>query len=171
MKKNFVKVMATTFALSMALAFTGCGGKDNDNTPSSAAGNTEAATTETTAEQTAEQTTEANDEQTPLEQLLASPEADALVAQLSNDQSTMELVAENGNILVFRCTLNEQVDLSDAAVQEQVASTMLDGLESQSSLYTTMLSTLRSQIGQDDLALRIEYLNADGTEIVSKDFE
>lgn len=106
-----------------------------------------------------------------LEELVADPSMQEMAAQMSTDQYTAELLAENGNTLIYRFTLVEQLDLSDESISEVFIGALNGGLDSLASTYASILDTLRSELGMDDLIIRIEYLNADGTEILTRDFE
>ena len=106
-----------------------------------------------------------------LEELVADPSMQKMAEQMSTDQYTAELLAENGNILIYRFTLVEQLDLSDESTKEVFVDALNSGLDSFASTYETILNELRTELEMDDLVVRIEYFNADGSEIVTRDFE
>ena len=106
-----------------------------------------------------------------LEELVADPSMQQMAEQMSTDQYKAELLATNGNTLVYRFTLVEQLDLSDESVSEVFIGALNSGLDSLSSTYDSILDSLRTELGMDDLIIRIEYLNADGSEILTRDFE
>ena len=164
MKKNLLKLMALTFAVSLSLSFAGCGSKNAANTSIPA---------ETPETSTAESQTQESEETgaTKLEQWLAEPEAQQLAEESSDETYTVELLSENGNILVLRYTYTEQLDLSDDSVKQVVLEYIDSALDSNSVIFTTMLEALRTEIGMDDLALRIEFVNADDSVIGTKTFE
>ena len=192
MKKNLLKLMALTFAVSMSLSFAGCGSKNAAGT-SVPAETPEASTTEsqtqesenkelTDTENSESASTESGNPEagnqeseetgaTKLEQWLAEPEAQQLAEESSDDTYSVELLSENGNILVLRYVYTEQLDLSDDSVKQAVLEYIDSALDSNSVIFTTMLEALRTEIGMDDLALRIEFVNADDSEIASKSFE
>lgn len=122
-------------------------------------------------------TSEENDETgssgeaTVLEELVADPSMQQMAEQMSNNQYTAELLAENGNILIYRFTLVEQLDLSDESTKEVFVDALNSGLDSFATTYESILDSLRSELEMDDLVIRIEYFNADGSEILTRDFE
>lgn len=171
MRKNLLKMMALTFVLSLSLTFTGCGSKKDSSTPSTNAGNTttnsgapETKPAETTPAETTPADTTAS--MTPLEEFLSDPEAQSFADQYSTDEFTVELDSENGNILVFRFISNMQLDITDDIVAGMNA--QLDG---QADLMSSQGDIIASAIGADDLVIRFVYINADGTEFLTKDFE
>lgn len=181
MKKNFVKLLTLAFVASLSLTFAACGSKETSNdskTSGNGTVNTEntqpqstgAATTESKAEESAPAESQANG-LTPLEEFLATPEAQSYAEEFTDDTYAVELDSENGNILVFRFILKDQVDLSDSTIKDQFVAAMDQSLEAQSSTMSSMVAALASIIGEDDLVIRFQYLNADDSEIFVKDFE
>lgn len=176
MRKNLLKMTALTFVLALSLTFTGCGNKKDASTPSTNAGNTntnsvapETKPAETTpAETKPAETTPADTtaSMTPLEEFLSDPEAQAFADQYSTDEFAVELDSVDGNILVFRFICQEQLDVTDAIVAAMDA--QLDG---QADLMSSQVNILASAIGADDLVIRFVYINADGTEFLTKDFK
>ena len=106
-----------------------------------------------------------------LEELVADPSMQKMAEQMSTEQYTAELLAENGNILIYRFTLVEQLDLSDESTKKTFVDALNSGLDSFTSTYESIRDSLRSELEMDDLVIRIEYFNADGSEIVTRDFE
>lgn len=141
----------------------------SDNTGDSDADNGDDSDTADASEENNE--TGSSGEATVLEELVADPSMQQMAEQMSNDQYTAELLAENGNILIYRFTLVEQIDLSDESVSEVFVGALNSGLDSLTSTYDSILDSLRNELGMDDLIIRIEYLNADGNEILTRDFE
>lgn len=197
MKKNLLKLMALTFAVSLSLSFAGCGSKnaadtsvpaetpeasiaesqtqESENKELADTKNSESASTESGNQESGNQESGNQESEetgaTKLEQWLAEPEAQQLAEESSDETYTVELLAENGNILVLRYTYTEQLDLSDDSVKQVVLEYIDSALDSNSVIFTTMLEALRTEIGMDDLALQIEFVNADDSVIASKLFE
>lgn len=142
----------------------------NSDTKAQEAGNSDAKKQEAANQEAKSQKTEKTGS-TKLEQWLADPAAQQLAEESSDDAYKVELLSENGNILVLRYTYTEQLDLSDKSVKQVVLEYINTALDNNSFIFTSMLESLRTEIEMDDLALRIEFVNADGSEIASKTFE
>ena len=171
MRKNLLKMMALTFVLSLSLTFTGCGNKKDASTPSTNAGNTttNAATPETKPVETKPAETTPADttaSMTPLEEFLSDPEAQAFADQYSTDEFAVELDSVDGNILVFRFICQQQLDITD-----DIVAAMDAGLDGQADLMSSQVDIIESAIGAEDLVIRFVYINADGTEFLTKDFK
>ena len=106
-----------------------------------------------------------------LEEKLADPEIQSLVEQWNNDEFTVELLCENGNILIYHFELIEQMDLTDDKLRELVIATMESELDKVASSFYVILDFFREEFEIADLTLRIEYFNADGSEILTRIFE
>lgn len=103
---------------------------------------------------------------TALEQWLTSSEAQEVESLMSSDGIKVELLSESGNILIFRFTYEEALDVSNSELKP-----LLDeALNAQASLFTTQRDTLREELNMSDLKIRIVYCSSDGSEITSKDF-
>lgn len=185
MKKNLLKLLALTFVLALAMTFTGCGSRDDNasvprsettNTtpePSDPSSSDKTSDDESDAAKPSDSTDEtgSSEDVNMLEELVANPYMQQMAEQMSTDEYKAELLSENGNVLIYRYTLVEQLDLSDESINELFINTVNSGLDSLVSTYQSTLDELRSELGMDDLVIRIEYLNADGTVIFTRDFE
>lgn len=105
---------------------------------------------------------------TALEQMLADPSVQSQADALSGDGFKVEMLSENGNVLIYRYTFEDAnaVDVSDPSVKEVLD----DGLDAQASVFTQTRDSLRSELKMNDLTVRVEYCGADGTVITSRDF-
>lgn len=83
---------------------------------------------------------------------------------------TMDIYAD-GNTLVYACTYDEMLDLSDESVKQSVVDALAAGCADLTDTYTEIVTALREVINGDDIKVRVTYNNADGSEIYSCEFE
>lgn len=95
---------------------------------------------------------------------------DEMLTSLDGSGVSMKIYAE-GNTLVYECTFDEQLDLSDETAKATIVEALKSGCESQSSTFEGVLNDLKTEIKADDVKVHIVYNNADGSEIYSCDFE
>ena len=186
MKKNVLKVMTMACVLSLSLAFTACGSKDSGADAGQDA-NAGAAQQEQNVDDSGAdvaapgadadgadvaQPDDNGSGQTPLEEMLADPAAQAQLeeAMSSQDGMTVEVKVENGNILVYRFILDENPLEGTDLSEEDFTSSMEDGIDAVASTFESLADSLRSELGMSDMVMRIEYCYPDGSEIVSRDF-
>ncbi len=177
MKKNLLKVMAMSCALSLTLAFTGCGSDAGSSSEAGGANSSEAQVESSSeasvpAESSADASeAEESSEAISLADFLNSDEIKEATESASSDEYTCTMYADGDNVMVMSYTFTQQLDLSNASVKDQMAQTIDDGLEAQASVFTELRDTYREELSIPNMVLRIEYLNNDGTEIFTKDFE
>lgn len=86
------------------------------------------------------------------------------LASMSSDEFSVSVSAE-GNTLVYNLTFTEMIDLSDETLKTTLVSALEAGMDEQRSTFEGLAELLRTQIQSSDVAIRIVYSNADGSEI------
>lgn len=86
-----------------------------------------------------------------------------------NGVATMTAEAEGEDVLIFKYTYKEQYDLSDKAVKKALDEYFDKEMKTKASSFNTMLKGAELATGKDLKKLVIEYDNADGSVIFSKD--
>ncbi|NLL78225.1 MAG: DUF4854 domain-containing protein [Clostridiales bacterium] len=99
-------------------------------------------------------------------------EIQAMVKTMSDSQSDMSiaLVAVDDKTVSFQFTFADQLDIPDEDTKAMIVEAFDQQIAAQESVFTEMRDQLVKDTKIDDVVLRIEYLNADGSEIYSKDF-
>lgn len=183
MKKNLSNLLAVSLVAAMAFTFTGCGAK-KEAPAETAAVSTEAATEEAVTEEAAteeaateevvteEATTEESSGADTLKAFVETPEIQEAMASVSESQDDMsiELKVEGDDTVVMSLSYKEQLDLSDESSKEIMLSVFESQMAAQESMFTEMRDQIVEETGMDDVIVRIEYLNADGSEIYSQEY-
>ena len=91
------------------------------------------------------------------------------LAAMSNDEFSVAVSAE-GNTLIYNFTFSEAIDLSDESLRASVVSAFESGMEQQRSVFEGLADQIRAQVQGDDVAIRVVYNNADGSEIYAATF-
>lgn len=99
-------------------------------------------------------------------------EMQQVVKTMSDSQSDMSiaLIAVDDKTVSFQFTFTEQLDIPDEATQDLLVDTFDQQMAAQESVFIEMRDQLVKDTKIDDVVLRIEYLNADGSVIYSKDY-
>lgn len=95
---------------------------------------------------------------------------DAVNAQADTNGCTVEVVVEDSNVLVFRYTLTEEFDTSDTEAMDYLTSLYDENFEAYSSTFTDMSNQITDETSTENVVLRLEAVNPDGTLLYSKDF-
>lgn len=95
---------------------------------------------------------------------------DAVNAQADTNGCTVEVVVEDGNALVFRYTLTETFDTSDAEAMDYLTSIYDTYFDSYSATFTEVAEQLANETSTENIVLRLEAVNPDGTLLYSRDF-
>lgn len=96
-------------------------------------------------------------------------ENQALVSSMSTSEMAIFLVAPNSKTVSFQFKFKQQIDLSGVGQAE--INQMLDTeFNAQIGIFAEMRDVIADDTQIDDVVLRIEYLNADGSLIYSRDF-
>ena len=103
---------------------------------------------------------------------VAQKEVQTMVQTMSDSQTDMSiaLVAVDDKTVSFQFTFAEQLDIPDDATKALITETFDQQIAAQESVFTEMRDQLVKDTKIEDVVLRIEYLNADGSEIYAKDF-
>lgn len=95
---------------------------------------------------------------------------DAVNAQADTNGCTVEVVVEDSNVLVFRYILTEAFDTSDTEAMDYLTSLYDENFEAYSSTFTEMSNQIADETSTENVVLRLEAVNPDGTLLYSKDF-
>ena len=105
---------------------------------------------------------------------LADPDVkasiDAEVENKTDDSMTIKVYAD-GNALVYEYQFTDEYDLSDDATKQSVQDALKEGCEENASTFENIADTLESEVGLSGVHVRLVYLNGDGSEIYTHDFE
>lgn len=105
---------------------------------------------------------------------LADPDVkasiDAEVENQTDDSMTIKVYAV-GNALVYEYQFTDEYDLSDEAEKQSVQDALKEGCEENASTFEDIADTLESEVGLSGVHVRLVYLNGDGSEIYTHDFE
>lgn len=105
---------------------------------------------------------------------LADPDVkasiDAEIEAQTDDSMTIKVYAD-GNALVYEYQFTDEYDLSDDATKQSVQDALKEGCEENASTFEDIADTLESEVGLSGVHVRLVYLNGDGSEIYTHDFE
>ena len=105
---------------------------------------------------------------------LADPDVkasiDAEIENQTDDSMTIKVYAD-GNALVYEYQFTDEYDLSDEAEKQSVQDALKEGCEENASTFENIADTLESEVGLSGVHVRLVYLNGDGSEIYTHDFE
>lgn len=105
---------------------------------------------------------------------LADPDVkasiDAEIENQTDDSMTIKVYAD-GNALVYEYQFTDEYDLSDDATKQSVQDALKEGCEENASTFEDIANTLESEVGLSGVHVRLVYLNGDGSEIYTHDFE
>lgn len=77
----------------------------------------------------------------------------------------------DGNALVYEYQFTDEYDLSDEDIKQSVLDALKEGCEENASTFEDIADTLESEVGLSGVHVRLVYLNGDGSEIYTHDFE
>lgn len=105
---------------------------------------------------------------------LADPDVkasiDAEIENQTDDSMTIKVYAD-GNALVYEYQFTDEYDLSDEAEKQSVQDALKEGCEENASTFEDIADTIESEVGLSGVHVRLVYLNGDGSEIYTHDFE
>ena len=73
--------------------------------------------------------------------------------------------------LVYEYQFTDEYDLSDEDIKQSVLDALKEGCEENASTFEDIADTLESEVGLSGVHVRLVYLNGDGSEIYTHDFE
>ena len=88
----------------------------------------------------------------------------------TDDSMTIKVYAD-GNALVYEYQFTDEYDLSDEDIKQSVLDALKEGCEENASTFEDIADTLESEVGLSGVHVRLVYLNGDGSEIYTHDFE
>lgn len=95
---------------------------------------------------------------------------DAEIENQTDDSMTIKVYAD-GNALVYEYQFTDEYDLSDEDIKQSVLDALKEGCEENASTFEDIADTLESEVGLSGVHVRLVYLNGDGSEIYTHDFE
>lgn len=95
---------------------------------------------------------------------------DSDIAAQSDDSMTIKVYAD-GNALVYEYRYKDEYDLSDEATKQSMQDALKEGCEENAETFENIADTLESEVGLSGVHVRLIYLNGDGSEIYTHDFE
>ena len=105
---------------------------------------------------------------------LADPDVkasiDAEIEAQTDDSMTIKVYADD-NALVYEYQFTDEYDLSDEAEKQSVQDALKEGCEENASTFEDIADTIESEVGLSGVHVRLVYLNGDGSEIYTHDFE
>lgn len=105
---------------------------------------------------------------------LADPDVkasiDAEIENQTDDSMTIKVYADS-NALVYEYQFTDEYDLSDEDIKQSVLDALKEGCEENASTFEDIADTLESEVGLSGVHVRLVYLNGDGSEIYTHDFE
>lgn len=99
-----------------------------------------------------------------------SAESSSSSKAASDDSMTIKVYAD-GNALVYEYQFTDEYDLSDEDIKQSVLDALKEGCEENASTFEDIADTLESEVGLSGVHVRLVYLNGDGSEIYTHDFE
>lgn len=189
MKKRICMLMTAVMVVSV-LALAGCGGGSKPaetKAPQATEAVTEAAaetvkdeTAENVSEEVAESVSvEPSEEASPLiadyttiKEYLEDPEVKPQIEEIektnSNDQITMEVLAEGDNTLFYKCTFKEQYDAETAdSIAQNLEAAMDDSMEAQ---MLDVKKTIEDASHITGLQIKMAYYLPDGTLLAERTY-
>ena len=95
---------------------------------------------------------------------------DAEIENQTDDSMTIKVYAD-GNALVYEYQFTDEYDLSDEDIKQSVLDALKECCEENASTFEDIADTLESEVGLSGVHVRLVYLNGDGSEIYTHDFE
>lgn len=71
----------------------------------------------------------------------------------------------------YEYQFTDEYDLSDEDIKQSVLDALKEGCEENASTFEDIADTLESEVGLSGVHVRLVYLNGDGSEIYTHDFE
>lgn len=194
MKKKIVNViLSVAVVTSMIFSVTACGSKsettsaevvaddvvdeseaaESEAVESTVAEDTEEADTEevtteesSTEDADAEETDTDDEDVTSLDAWVNSEEADYIVEYMNEGLDGQSIAFEaDGDVLSMVFTLDETLEIVDG-----VEDAMSSLFEAQKEVFEEIRDQLIDETGNDNISVRVVYINGDGTEIFSTEF-
>lgn len=173
MKKKIVNlVLSAAVITSMMFAMTACGSKDEPAADTSASRTTveDTATPASTAEAAKED--EKKEEESKgmslqewLDQGSNASDMDSVVKELSSDELAVSYKVD-GDTFVLVYTFSDTVEIDDAG-----KASMESEFEAQSAVFENMRDALIEETDNQNIKIRMEYINGDGSELFTYEFE
>lgn len=174
MKKKLVNmVVSAAVVTAMMFSVTACGSKAQDTgadvqsevQTSEAADETSTVANETTAVADEAANDDASDLPT-LEEWINSEDAVSAVNLLNQELegSGMQMAFKaDGDTFTISCQFSEEVSFEDEGALEEY-------FDQSSGMFASMGEDLRNRTSNSNVIVRVEYINADGSELYSKEF-
>lgn len=150
-------------------------GGNTSSTSAESSSSSEAASENSTASSESESSASTGEAMfASLADYLADPDVkasiDAEIENQTDDSMTIKVYAD-GNALVYEYQFTDEYDLSDEDIKQSVLDALKEGCEENASTFEDIADTLESEVGLSGVHVRLVYLNGDGSEIYTHDFE
>lgn len=98
-------------------------------------------------------------------------EVQSLVTEMSTPELKINVVAVDDKTVSFQFKFTDQLPIENDEDKATIGAMFDEQITAQESVFTDMRKSLVSDTKIDDVVLRIEYLNADGSDIYTRDFK
>ena len=110
-----------------------------------------------------------------LEEYLSDPETaqqvnEEVASMVSEDAGLSIEVAAEENVLIYRCTMDTQVELTDESIRRMWVNSVIESCAEEQSTYEDIGQQLTSELNLEEVTVRLEYYNADGSELLIYDY-
>ena len=171
MKKLFTSLLALALSAVMLLSLAACGDEaDTASTDTASSSSTQTVSQEESGDgevSSESNGTTASGKFATIEDYINSEEMkaelDSMIDMMEGLGMKIEVLGD-GDKLIYRYTYNEQMPA------DTLADTLLASLDAQASTFESVASSLKLLVEVEDPIVVVEYYNADGTEICSKEF-
>lgn len=169
------KTLLTLSALAGCTSAKTIVGGNTSSTSAESSSSSEAASEDSTASSESESSASTGEAMfASLADYLADPDVkasiDAEIENQTDDSMTIKVYAD-GNALVYEYQFTDEYDLSDEDIKQSVLDALKEGCEENASTFEDIADTLESEVGLSGVHVRLVYLNGDGSEIYTHDFE
>lgn len=186
MKKNFIRLLAGTMAVVLALSLAACSGNDS----SSAGGASSAGTSSVSsaADSSSEASSGAEDSSSEsqaedtgsvaegkfasiqefLDDAAVKSQLDSMMEAMASEQMDIAVTAD-GDKLVYTFTFSESA-LPEGTDMDAIAATLEEGMNQQASTFETIAESMKEVVEVSDPKVVVVYAQHDGTEIYKQEF-
>ena len=95
-------------------------------------------------------------------------EIDASIAEQTDDNMTIQVYAD-GNTLVYEYQFADQYDFTEDELKT-VKDSLKSGCDEAADTFTGIAQSLEDEVGLSDISIRLVYLNGDGSEIYTHEY-
>lgn len=171
MKKLVKSITLTALAAALMLSVTACGGAafQTDSSTSAVSSQTSSAAENSSAATSAKDNAAADDAKAEFDSIEAYVNSDEMQSQISEMVTKMSKqgmdikITGKDNKLIYTYTFQKGLDIS----KEDLA----PAIDEQKSTFTSVAAALKMAVHVDNPVVVVSYRNADGSEIISREFQ